>query len=162
MVRVPPSTDLELIDRLWPGARNPDHGYQHWRWTRICARSTDMLAMYDSNTNIIGIWCSQVDVPARIGSRFYYQLDYLEVSPYHQRTGLGPMALALVACRASELGCDGMVLGSIESARGFYEKMRASAGGPGTWQPSEPGLIPFHFPKGRLNFLKELADAVED
>jgi hypothetical protein len=92
----------------------------------------------------------------------YYQLDYFEVSPYRRRSGLGYALIAILACRAAECGCNGIVLGSLPGAVKFYETAGAIHGAPAPWLPDESCLLPFHFDADRLAFYVESANDYDD
>lgn len=113
---------LSAVDARWPVLRSPDAENAHWRWLNLASKAHDAFALVDANSEAQGLWCSQVDGPRKINSKRYYRLDYMEIHPQARRGGLGLMLLCCVAARAKELGCDGVILGSLPSATTFWDK----------------------------------------
>lgn len=115
-------TVLSGVDAAWPRLRGPDAENAHWRWLNLASAAPDAFALLDADSAVQGLWCSQAKGPRKINSKLYYRLDYMEIHPHARGNGLGLMLLCCVAARARELGCDGLILGSLPSATTFWDR----------------------------------------
>ncbi len=103
------------------------------------------------------LWGSRKYRPLRLGKRQVYRLDYFEVHPELRGGLLGVFALAVIASRALELGCDGMVLASLPGATKFYAEAGGIEGPVDGWKAAR-SLVPFTFERPALESLREKSD----
>jgi hypothetical protein len=109
----------------------------------------------------VAIWGSTAGKPIMLAGRASYRLDYLEIDPTHRGAILGAFLVGLIAWRALELGCAGVVLTAfpVPGLVEFYEGTGAARGAPRGWNhPKELVALTFELPA--LSRLKDLADAL--
>lgn len=123
--------DGELVTRVVAGSSSigrwvDDHWQrsigatnEHWRWYEILREHPEQLALVlaDKPTEVVSLWCSKRPRGLLLDGKRYYRLDYLELSPHHRGGVLGPLTMGLVAERALELNCEGIVLQSLPEER---------------------------------------------
>jgi hypothetical protein len=85
-----------------------------------------------------------------------YRVDYLEVAPGLERAGIGFLSMCLVARRAEELGCQGVVVPSLAQALEFYRILGAQVGVERLTAPS--GTVLCSFGAAKLRELREYLD----
>lgn len=153
--RTATTADASSADMAWPPLRPATHLNLEWLWMKFCARARDRLAVYRLDTNeTVALWCSYVSL-VQCNSARYYRLDRLEVGPNYRHGEISDLAFALVACRALELGADGIILESIPELDRFYRRMggmRDVDPRPGSRLPE--GYIAWCFDKARLLALR--------
>lgn len=153
-------TLLARADRAWPPMRRPADAHLHWRWSAIAARARERFALVAPDGEPLALWCSARSRPVRLLRGLFYRLDYVEVDPTRRGTALGPFTFAVCATRALELGCDGLVLGSLAEAGPFYERLGGERRREAGWREG-PDLLPYVFDRETLEGLQERARDVE-
>lgn len=156
-VQLPRKETLADVDRTWSALRPENHQNIHWRWEAILRGRPERLTIVDAASQIVAIWCSKKYRPLRLPEGKFYRLDYLEVHPQLRGGDLGLFALSMVAARAIELECDGLVLASLPGTKKFYEESGGEQRMPDGWEIGR-GLVPFVFLRQVLEQLKEEAD----
>lgn len=157
----PTLAQLDAVDAAWPAARRPTDWHGAWRWRELTAGKVEVFAVVGADDRMLGLWCSAKRSPIKTPDGPFYRLDFLEVSPGARGQEAGVFLLALIAARALELGAQGIVLGTWEVLRGFYEGLGAVERRPRGWNV-EDNLIPFVFDSERLADLKAALDGMED
>ena len=100
---------LAEVDDSWSPRRGPADVHHAWRWREICEGQRERFGVMVGAAPA-AIWVSTRTRPLRLRDGSYYRLDYLEVAPDLRGGVVGPLTLALIACRALELGADAIVL----------------------------------------------------
>jgi len=123
---IPSLRFLESVDELWPSLRVPAGPEAHWKWQVLAGEVRERFALVDSANSARAVWCSGKP-KAQLEAQTFYRLDYLEIRPDVRGARWGAFALSLVAKRAAELGCSGVLLASFEQTAAFYERLGASS-----------------------------------
>jgi len=155
---------LAQADRIWPQERRPNDLHDHWRWLKIMNGKRERFSiLHRADSRVVALWCSEPKGPRHIESGRFYRLDYLEVAPRHRQTSVGLFVLALVACRALEVGASGLVLGGfpIDGVHRFYTEAGGVQRDVRGWKPARD-LIPYIFERSALEWLKDFADGFLD
>lgn len=105
------------------------------------ARAAERFALLDQADEPLGLWAGFAPQPLQLEGDLLYRVDYLEIHPDLRRRGLGALLVCCVAARALELGCTGVVLGSLPSAAPYWEKF-GDPRRPHGWRCAA-GLTPF-------------------
>lgn len=127
------------------------------------AEARDAFAVVANGGETVALWSTAARRPLQLPSGKHYRLDFMETAPTYRGGILGAFTLGIIASRALELGCVGMVLGSLPALVPWYNKAGATAGKIFGWR-HPPDLIPYRFSSEALVYLKDLADAhiIED
>ncbi len=157
---IPDGKLLLLVDERWPSLRDAGEPSREWNWCEIAEGSQECLALRAKDTEPVAIW-STTRVPLNLEKKTFYRLDFMEVFPPLRRNAIGALTLALVACRAAELGCDGLVLGSFRCQLGFYTSLGGTQRRVRGWNISSK-LVPFVFEDESFDELRGHADAVRE
>jgi hypothetical protein len=155
-------TLVTIIDTTWPALRPKHHQGIHWKWADILKKHPEKLALIDRTSRIVALWASRKHRPLRLAEGNCYRLDYFEIHPELRGGELGVFSLSLIAARAIELGCSGMVLGSLPGAAQFYKNLGGEQRRVDGWTTTISGTIFLSY--ATLVDLKEGADEllVED
>lgn len=156
---VPTADNLETVERTWTPKRSFDCESRHWDWRQIGRHSRDLLAMTVDGETVAALSSTCADGPVECSVGACYRVDYLEVSPYRYRSGIGLVLLYLIGRRAVECECSNIVVESLPSSCGFYEKLGARPLESPDWNLSELGLHPFYFDADRVALFSRSADA---
>ena len=84
-----------------------------------------------------------------------------QVHPLKPGRDLGTLAMSLIAKRAADLGCTGVVLMSTRERTTFYEALSGTNRLPQGWS-GEKGLVPFVFEGDSFLDLQRISDELED
>lgn len=152
--------DATKIDQKWGPFRKPDAPNGHWSWARIKEKAVETFQLKCKEEGV-AIWAvGRVDV--KLEGKCWYRLDFIEVHPQKRRGLLGALAVCLMAERAAELKCDGILLASVDYAVEFYAALEGVQRVVAGWN-HQKGLVPFVFEKDQIGKLRErLNEFVEE
>ena len=117
----------------------------------------ERASVLSATGSVLALWCTGAERPLRLLSGDYYRLDVWEIAPELRGGAFGALTFSLIAARASELGCDGIVLGAMPGTEGVYLKLGGRKELVFGWKTNS-SLIPFLFDKKALTYLTEQAD----
>jgi hypothetical protein len=157
----PSPAQLAAVDAAWPGARRSTDWHSAWRWLEITAGKAEVFAVVGPDDRVLGLWCSSKHKPIQLPEGLFYRPDYLEIAPDVRGQEAGVFLFLLIAARALELGAQGIVLGTWEVLRRFYEGLGGIERRPRGWN-LEANLVPFTFDAEALADLKAALDRTED
>jgi hypothetical protein len=121
----------------------------------------ERFALVDGTDVPMAFWCGTKRGPITLPEGPFYRLDYMEVHPRLRGGPLSVFMVALWACRALELGANGIVLSAFpaEGLLAFYRRAGAVERQPRGWNQPR-GLVPFVFERPLLEELKGYADGL--
>jgi len=133
-----------------------------WRWALLVGEYPEAFALLAENGHARALWCSRSRRTLRLPVGPTYELGYIEVDPDDRGGTVGYVTLAIVACRALEVGAVGMVLAFLPypGLERFYENAGGQKGKVKGWQAPR-GLAPYFFPREALLALQETAHGCE-
>ncbi len=152
---------LEILDAEWAGAREPSDAFAGLSWSEETrGRSERWLCQLDGEPFAAFAFGPRVH---RLGVGPTIELETLEVRPDRRGSGLGALALVLVAKRALELGIGNVVIAAVpsESVTAFYRKVGARQRAIEDWT-SPPGLLPFWLHASEVEALGGRVDDFEE
>lgn len=151
-----PAQHGRRADVEWSPNRALEASTAHWVWARILDEAHDRFALVSAG-QLVGLFASTVPSLRNLPDGSAYRLDYFEIAPHLRSAGLGsgPLLFALGA-RASELGAQRVVLGSVPESRPFWAKFAEQRKVQG-WTPPR-GCIPFVIERDVLSDLKRYFD----
>jgi hypothetical protein len=151
----------EWADRDWPAARPAKSLNDHWKWKKLMKGKLERVSVLSQSGDILALWCSRPGRPLDLLSGNHYRLDLFEIVPRLRNGVFGALTFALIAWRALELGCVGLVLGAIPGTEGVYLKFGGIQKRVFGWK-TDSRLVPFLFDKNSLTYLAEQADEYLD
>jgi GNAT superfamily N-acetyltransferase len=144
-------------DREWAITRPPDSLNDHWRWKKLMFGKAERASILSATGGVLALWCSGAESPLALPSGDYYRLDLFEIAPQVRGRGFGVFVFSIIATRADELGCEGLVLGAMPGLERLYLSFGGRQELAFGWKTSS-SLVPFLFDKKALTYLTELAD----
>jgi GNAT superfamily N-acetyltransferase len=155
----PSARALANLDQEWAVLRTPCDVAADWRWVGAAKDRDLFLVREEPGGEPVALWRSSRPV-VQLGGRRINRLDNIEVHPERRGQGLGRLAMALVALRATELRCVGVVLASPGENEQWCRSLGAVDAKPLGWDWPR-GLLGFWFHQAELKELEEVAHALE-
>lgn len=148
-------------DENWE--RVADASNSHWNWYELISANSERFALISTSkhSEVLALWCSAKEEGIVLDGIRYYRLDYFEIAPTVRGGIVGQLTIALIATRALELRCKGMVLQALPepSLVSWYERLGAKQYLPRGW--SRIGnLVPMVFEEAVLQALAEKANEI--
>lgn len=116
----PARAALELLDENWSVLRSAQDISAGWRWVEVADDPDLFLLRRAADTAPLGLWRASKPTITLDRNR-WYRLDNVEVHPGNRAAGLGRFLLLLIAARAAELDCSGVVLAAPSDRVAWYE-----------------------------------------
>jgi hypothetical protein len=147
----------EEADRDWPETRPSKSLNTHWKWKKLMSGKFERASVLNEADEVLALWCSGAESPLALPSGDYYRLDVFEIAPRLRKGTFGVQAFALIATRAAELACAGLVLAALPGLEGVYSRYGGSQQLVFGWK-ADSSLVPFLFDKKSLTYLVEQVD----
>lgn len=146
------------VDAEWPAQRRFTE-CRNWRWTELVSGCIERFALVDESGGPLFLWCTAARKPLRLCGGPFYRPAFLEANPALHGAHVGTFGMAVIAARAAELGCRGIVLKATPSAAPFYQRLGGIPGPvPGWYEVG--GLVTFTLADSAFRRLKEVSDGL--
>lgn len=109
------------VDEDWPPRRPSTDANLQWRWAKIARMMEEVYAVLGLNDRVVALWGSTGLVQE--GENRLYMLEFWEIEPDLRGSRAASFVLGLVACRARDRGCAGVLLHSLPETAVVYDRV---------------------------------------